>query len=578
MAENKNFSNQGPSPFRRYVPPADSAPTNENGQVMAFPHSSNGTPQGDRPLQPKVPPAATRRRLARNRWRQQRMEGNRATHSTVANPHPPSPAAATPRPQGTTPLSQTPLPRPQPSHTTPPITTTTVSVGRIGKDLPQHRSVPGSPPAAAPRSFPTPRQPSSKVTPIRRRPAWSSPAESPKSRRSSPQAGPRPSRRRGQSAPKPVLYGIRLLIVGTGIAAIVGTLLSTLKPESKVAVTELSARPSEAEQPFSRAGGWRSSALETPLPIAQELAYLETDLVALEAMTPGLAQSVFFYELDTGNYVDINGTEAIAAASTIKVPILVAYLAAVDQGLLLLDQAVVLREELIAGGSGEMQTHEIGSQYTALEVATEMIVNSDNTATNLIIELLGGRDALNQTFQSWGLSDTVLRNPLPDLDGTNTTSPHDLVRLMFLVDQGELLNLRSRDRMFSIMQRTYSRNLIPDGLGDEAALAFNKTGDIGGALGDVALVDTTNGKRYILSVSIARPHNDGRASELIRRIAGRVHEEVNQPISPVGSDRLANPTTDSSQLPQRPPINPADIGNPSLLNREGTANPAVPPG
>lgn len=388
------------------------------------------------------------------------------------------------------------------------------------------------------------------MTPLRRQPVWSSP-DDPAGDATKPR---RPKARRStRKTPKPVLYGIRLLILGTGIAAIAGTVLSSLNSGEEAARTDATGIATSATAPRTE----NAEALTQPLPLADELVSVETDLVALESMTPGLTQSVFFYNLDTGNYIDLNGAEPFAAASTIKVPILVAFLQAVDAGTVDLNQAVTLREDLIAGGSGELQTLEVGSQVTALEAATAMIVDSDNTATNLIIELLGGLQSLNQQFLDWGLESTNLRNPLPDLDGTNTTSAADLTRVVALVDQGSLLNRRSRDRLFSIMQRTYNRSLIPDGLADESALAYNKTGDIGTLLGDVALVDAANGNRYILSVLVDRPFNDGRASELIRRISGRVHEEMNQPVSPVGSGFPDEPTAQpdpAASADEAPPV------------------------
>lgn len=418
-----------------------------------------------------------------------------------------------------------------------------------------------------------------KVTPLQRPPSRSRPQSSnPNTKARRPQP-----RRSGRKTPQPVLYGIRLLILGTGIAAIVGTMLSSLNSSDQTAGNS-SDRP-VATETASRSDN--RDALTQPLPLAEELVSVETDLVALETMTPGLTQSVFFYDLDSGNYIELNGTEPIAAASTIKVPILVAFLQAVDAGTVRLDEAVILREDLMAGGSGDFQTQEIGSQFTALEAATAMIVNSDNTATNMVIELLGGLQVLNQQFANWGLSSTSLRNPLPDLDGTNTTSAADLVRIMALVEQGDLLSRRSRDRLLGIMQRTYNRDLIPDGLGDDSALTFNKTGDIGTLLGDVALVDTVNGNRYLLSVLVDRPFNDGRASELVRRVAGRIHEEMNQPVSPVGGSFPDVPST-GAPSPTDPTIEPSTVPSsepetsvePEAYIEPGTplSDPELPPG
>jgi beta-lactamase class A len=347
----------------------------------------------------------------------------------------------------------------------------------------------------------------------------------------------------------PVLYGIRILILGIGVAAIAGTLLSALTP-TNVSQADPAAASNQASGEatlVSAVRGQSRGVTVGSMPLKTRLTRLETELEQLSTLTPGLNQSTFVVDLDSGSYADVAGAEAVAAASTIKVPVLVAFLQAVDAGVVSLDQALVLQEHQIAGGSGNLQAEPVGSRYTALEVASRMIVNSDNTATNMMIDLLGGAEQLNQQFQSWGLAATVIRNPLPDLEGTNTTSARDLALLMALVDRGGLLSLRSHARMESIMQRTRNRSLLPAGIGQGAVIA-NKTGDIATSLGDVALVDTPNGHRYVIATLIQRPNNDGRASELIRRIAEHVNKEVDQPMAPTGVGAvkaISSPDVDS---------------------------------
>ena len=354
--------------------------------------------------------------------------------------------------------------------------------------------------------------------------------------------------------PKFLLTAIRLLILGIGVAAIAGTLLSIFSPDRAEYVQNTGAPPPSAEAPAP--GGTTStqpsSLMTNALPLGTELVHLQDTLAELVTLTPGLTQSVFMVELDSGAYVDIDGAKAMPAASTIKVPILVAFLQAVDRGTVRLDQSLTLNQEDVGGGSGDLQYKPIGSQYSALEIASLMSVNSDNTATNMIINLLGGQDVLNRQFRDWGLTQTVIRNPLPDLSGTNTTSTQDLASLMARIDQGQLLELRSRDRLFAIMQRTKSRNLIPSGVGTEA-LTANKTGDIASMLGDVALIDLPNGTRYALAVITTRPENDGRARELIRRVSQEVYQELNQPTSPTGGEPpvdAPNVESEGSLVPQ----------------------------
>jgi beta-lactamase class A len=392
------------------------------------------------------------------------------------------------------------------------------------------------------------------VTPLRPLPRRSAPSDNPATQAarslgdkspvgSEPGAGPRRSRvattrRRLANPPLPMLYLIRLIILGVGVAAIAGTLLSVLSPSNLASSPDGGTAPAQAGGraiPTGRGLVTAGSATTlADLRLTREMAHLKGELEQLGTLTPGLTPVAFAVDLDSGQYVDLGGTETVAAASTIKVPILVAFLQQVDAGTIALNQALVMREDHIAGGSGTMRGEAVGNEYTALEVATRMNVVSDNTATNMMIEALGGIEVLNQTFASWGLGQTLLRNPLPDLEGTNVSSAKDLALLMALVDQGGLLSGRSRDRLFSIMQRTQNGSLIPAGISDRSITA-NKTGDIGSVLGDVALVDVPNGKRYALAVLVQRPTNDGRASELIRRMTETVHGEMAQPVAPVGS-------------------------------------------
>ena len=137
-----------------------------------------------------------------------------------------------------------------------------------------------------------------------------------------------------------------------------------------------------------------------------------------------------------------NASEVFPAASTIKIPVLVALYEAVDRGHVSMAEALELREELLGGHSGGMQYRPLGTSFSVAETAHQMAAVSDNSATNMLIARLGGFETLNQQFKRWGLRDTVLRQKLPDLDGHNTTSPRDLAYLLTLLDTGHLLGIR----------------------------------------------------------------------------------------------------------------------------------------
>jgi beta-lactamase class A len=357
------------------------------------------------------------------------------------------------------------------------------------------------------------------------------------------QANPTPKRPPKQKRPThPLAYIIRLLILGIGIGAIAGTLLSALDPAMQVSSVKshesAKSQVQESPKPVSQ---------PTPLALSQEILPLKSQVQALAANNPKLQPGVFIVDLDTGAYIDINSRSPFASASTIKLPILVALFQDVDKGKIRLDESLTLQSEMIAAGSGDLQYQKPGAKFTVLQLATKMITISDNTATNMLVSRLGGTEALTRRFREWNLTTTVMQNPLPDLEGTNATSPQELAALMSMINQGQLVSLPSRDRILSIMQRNEINTLLPQGLGSGAVIA-HKTGNIGSVLADAGLVNMPSGKSYIISVMVKRPFNDASAQELIRKISQTAYDYFNQPgVSPSTSSMPSDSTATGSR-------------------------------
>jgi beta-lactamase class A len=203
--------------------------------------------------------------------------------------------------------------------------------------------------------------------------------------------------------------------------------------------------------------------------LGTEILPLKTQIQALMSQYQFLTPGVFLVELDTGNYVDLDGEKVFPAASTIKLPILIAFFEAVDTGKISLDEPLTVGSSNIVGGSGTLQ-YSRGKQLTALETATKMITISDNTATNMIIDRLGGIKYLNQRFQAWGL--------------------HDIV-----IAQRQTLSAASRTQALDILNATENRKLLVAGLGKGAHIA-HKTGDIGFLIGDAGITALSSIMKY----------------------------------------------------------------------------------
>lgn len=255
---------------------------------------------------------------------------------------------------------------------------------------------------------------------------------------------------------------------------------------------------------------------------------LRQQVTSLMAQYSFLETGMFFVDLETGQYLDIDGDRPFPAASTIKLPILIAFFQDLDAGKVSLDETLVMRNDLVTGGSGDMQDYPVGSQFSARETVTKMITISDNTATNMIIDRLGGIARLNARFQSWGLQDTVIRNWLGDFRGTNTTSSLDMVRLLAMLENDKLLSSSSKAEALDLLRHTTIRTLLPAGLGPGADIA-DKTGDIGFLIGDAGLITMPSGRRYLAGIYVIRPYDDPRGRDFIRQVSQLVYSYLDQP-------------------------------------------------
>jgi beta-lactamase class A len=270
-----------------------------------------------------------------------------------------------------------------------------------------------------------------------------------------------------------------------------------------------------------------ASLLADVIQVGTPMADLLPQVQAVIHRYPSLQSGMFFIDLQTGDYLDIHGDRIFPAASTIKLPILLAFFQDVEAGKVNLNETLVMRRDLIASGSGDMQDRPVGSRFTALQTITKMITISDNTATNMIIDRLGGIERLNQRFQSWGLHDTVIHNWLGDFRGTNKTSPQDLVRVLAMLVTGKLVSASSQQQILDLLHRTTTRTLLPSGLGPGAAIA-DKTGDIGFLVGDAGIIDMPSGRRYLAGIFVLRPYDDPIVRRFVHEVSHLIYSYLDQ--------------------------------------------------
>jgi len=122
------------------------------------------------------------------------------------------------------------------------------------------------------------------------------------------------------------------------------------------------------------------------------------------ARFPGRA-GVWVKHLTTGEEAGVRADETFNSASVIKIPVLLLAYELADKGAVSLDERLTIRKEDIRGGSGVFRYHDLGLQPTLRDVLMQMVITSDNTATDLAIAKVGGVARVNAWLTERGYAD-----------------------------------------------------------------------------------------------------------------------------------------------------------------------------
>ncbi len=142
---------------------------------------------------------------------------------------------------------------------------------------------------------------------------------------------------------------------------------------------------------------------------AQQKSGLQRLLEAELARFPGKA-GVWVKHLTLGEEVGVRADETFNSASVIKIPVLVRAFQMADKGELSLAQRITIDSSDVRGGSGIFRYHDAGLQPTLRDVLLQMIITSDNTATDLAIFRVGGTDRVNSWLRESGYAQGVKLN------------------------------------------------------------------------------------------------------------------------------------------------------------------------
>jgi beta-lactamase class A len=167
---------------------------------------------------------------------------------------------------------------------------------------------------------------------------------------------------------------------------------------------------------------------------------LEDDLGRRVAQFPGVA-GLCVKDLRTGHTIAIRGDEEFPTASTIKIHVLTQLLLRAELGEVDLSRMITLTPEMQVPGSGVLTYLDGPVTLSLLNVAILMIIVSDNTATNVCIDL-ADIDATNALLRRLGLTRTSLRRKMQDRaaiarNDENTATPVECVGMLELLYTGK---------------------------------------------------------------------------------------------------------------------------------------------
>jgi beta-lactamase class A len=194
----------------------------------------------------------------------------------------------------------------------------------------------------------------------------------------------------------------------------------------------------------------------------------------------------------SGKPLELNPAMAFPAASMIKVPIMVEIMRQAAAGLLSLDEMLAITSEAKVDGAGILKELRSGLTMTIRELVTLMIILSDNTATNVLIDRIG-MEAVNRSMVQLGLQATVLRRKMMDFSAAragneNMTSAADLAWLFAGIANAALgLPPEYSASMLDILKRQQIRDKLPFFLPEELIIA-HKTGTLAGVEHDAGIL------------------------------------------------------------------------------------------
>ncbi len=239
--------------------------------------------------------------------------------------------------------------------------------------------------------------------------------------------------------------------------------------------------------------------------------------------------SLGYKSLQSGEEVVIN-PGPMTAASIIKIFVMLEAYHQVYNNKITLDETLILMKNDKVGGTGSLGNSQDGKEITIRQLIKIMITESDNTATNMLIDKLSF-EKINEFITAQGCLNTVLQRKMMDQASIqkgveNKTSVMDLVLVLEKLYHGQCVSPVYDQEMIDIMRMQKDRSRIPRLLPPDVPVA-HKTGDLSGIVNDAGIIYTGKDD-FILCILSRDVTNPADAKETIAKVSRIIFDAHNK--------------------------------------------------
>ena len=215
------------------------------------------------------------------------------------------------------------------------------------------------------------------------------------------------------------------------------------------------------------------------------------------------------------NNILIKEHEVFHAASTMKTPVMIEIYKQSSEGMFNLTDSVLVKNEFksivdgstfsmdIDRDSGDDFYEFLGQKKTISDLVNNMIIESGNLATNILIDLVGAEN-VTKSMRHLGANNIQVLRGVEDIKAydmglNNTTTAYDLLLIYEALAEGKVISRGKCEEMISILIHQKHNDMIPALLPVSVKVA-HKTGSISGVKHDSGIVYLPDGRKYVLII------------------------------------------------------------------------------